>query len=151
MVTGQALVFLLILQACYAIEMYVLEVSDELDRLSTLSRMWSVSENAMLDCCMRLRSWAAEDPDATDELILARVGGWEDSVEGYLSTVGIVCNLSLVNIVLEPITNQTVDARQMGFLGTNGTGGIFISAMLIGNLEAGGLHTGFAFPIRIAS
>ncbi len=151
MVTGQALVFLLILQTCYAIEMYVSETSDDLDRLSTMSLMWSVSENVMLDCCMRLYVWSVENPNATDDLIRTRVGEWEDRIEAHLSTVGIGCNLSLESVVFEPLTNQTVDALQMGFLGINGTVSVFVSAMLIVNLEAGGMRTEHAFPIRIAS
>lgn len=132
-------------------ESYVSETSSELDRLSKLSLMEASSENAMLDCCVMLHAWAMQNQETAGDLVLPVASGWEKGVEGYLGTVGIVGNLSLGSIMVEPLENQTVDALQMGFLGTNGSGRFFISAALLVELEAGGLHMEKVYEIRIAS
>jgi hypothetical protein len=151
MLTGQILVFLLILQAALTIRSYVSETSRELDRLSTLSQMEIISDNAMLDCCMRVFAWSTGDPETTAAQILAQAGGWEEGVEEHLGRAGLACALSLGRVMVEPMCNQTLDPLQMGFLGTNGSGLVFISAVLTVKLEKGDFCTERAYPIRVAA
>jgi len=151
MLTGEVLVFLLFLQAALAIEAYMSETSVELEKISTLSAMEIASENVMLDCCLRLRAWVRENPEATATLILPLTGEWEKGMEEYLSMGGRVCNLSLGSLIVEPLANQTVDPLQAGFLGGSWNEHFFISAMLIVSLEAGNLRFDKAYPIKIAS
>ena len=149
MLTGEVLVFLLFLQTALAIEAYMSETSVELEKISTLSAMEIASENVMLDCCLRLRAWVRENPEATATLILPLTGEWEEGMEEYLSMWG--CDLSLGSLIVEPLANQTVDPLQAGFLGGSGNERFFISAMLIVSLEASNLRFDEAYPIKIAS
>jgi hypothetical protein len=149
MLTGQALVFMLILQTVLAIEGYVSETAIELDRITTLSSMEITSENVMLDCCLRLHTWAMENPEITADLILPLAKEWEGGMEECLSEWS--CKLSLEDLIIEPLANQTVDPFQTGFLGWKGDECIFISANLIVSLEAGDLLIKTEYSIRIAS
>jgi hypothetical protein len=151
MLTGQVLVFILTLQTALAMEAYLSEASTELYQVSMLSSMEIASENVMLDCCLRLRAWASENPETTTAIILPLAGEWGEGVEEYLSTRGWSCDLLLEGLTVEPLANQTVDPLQAGFLGSCGDERIFISAMLIVNLETGNLRFEATYPIKIAS
>jgi hypothetical protein len=149
MLTGQVIVFLLILQTALAIEADVAETANELESASTRGMMDITSENVMLDCCLSLHTWVGESSEPTAEEILSRAGIWEERVMEYLCSMGMNCTIDLTDVVVEPLTNQTADPLQMGFLGETGNEQWHMSALLNVCLLIGTFGMETIYPISI--
>lgn len=151
MLTGQMLVFILLLETVVVVESYLSETAESLDSLSEVRYAEFVSENVMLDCCLRLHEWVRDNPEATDAQLTRMAAQWEDVIREHLEGAGLACNLTICCIALEPLINQTLDPLQAGFLGSDGYDRTFVSAMLNVSLAGGDLLYEKAYQIRIAA
>lgn len=149
MLTGQAIVFLLILQTALAIEADVAETANELKSASARGMMDITSENVMLDCCLSLHTWVGESAEPTTEEIISMAGGWEERVMEYLYSMGMNSTVALTDVVVELLANQTADPLQMGFLGKMGNEQWHISALLKVCLLMDTFGTEIFYPISI--